>query len=107
MLPRLKAPRWIKIACALLAMDYTFYAWHVMTHRLPFLWRFHLVHHVDLDLDASTALRLQFGELTAGIPWQAAQVVVIGLDLRTYSTWQTAFLISILFHHSAVRLPIQ
>ncbi len=45
-------------------LDYTLYLWHVLTHKLPFLWRFHLVHHVDLDMDASTALRFHFGELT-------------------------------------------
>lgn len=106
LLPRISAPPWVKIAAALLLMDYTFYIWHVMTHRVPLLWRFHLVHHLDLDLDASTALRFHFGELMAGIPWQAAQIVVIGLDSRTYSIWLTVFLVSIVFHHSSVRLPI-
>jgi sterol desaturase/sphingolipid hydroxylase (fatty acid hydroxylase superfamily) len=33
------------------------YVWHRLNHRVPWLWRFHLVHHTDLDLDVSTALR--------------------------------------------------
>jgi sterol desaturase/sphingolipid hydroxylase (fatty acid hydroxylase superfamily) len=107
LLPRISMPRWLKIAAALAFMDYTFYIWHVMTHRVPLLWRFHLVHHVDLDLDASTALRFHFGELLAGIPWQAAQIALIGLDPRTYSIWQMVFLSSILFHHSSIRIPIK
>jgi sterol desaturase/sphingolipid hydroxylase (fatty acid hydroxylase superfamily) len=106
LLRRVHLPRWLEVALALLLMDYTFYVWHVMTHRAPFLWRFHVVHHVDLDLDASTALRFHFGELVAGIPWAAAQVVLIGIVPSTYSLWQTAFLISILFHHSCVEIPI-
>jgi sterol desaturase/sphingolipid hydroxylase (fatty acid hydroxylase superfamily) len=107
LLPRISVPPWVKIATALLLMDYTFYVWHVMTHRVRLLWRFHLVHHVDLDLDASTALRFHFGELMAGVPWQAAQIVVIGLDSRTYSIWLAVFLLSIVFHHSSLRLPIE
>ncbi len=42
---------------AVLGMDYTIYLWHVLTHKVTFLWRFHLVHHVDIDMDSTTALR--------------------------------------------------
>jgi sterol desaturase/sphingolipid hydroxylase (fatty acid hydroxylase superfamily) len=44
-------------------LDYGLYGWHILTHKVPFLWRFHLVHHIDLDLDVSTALRFHFGEM--------------------------------------------
>jgi sterol desaturase/sphingolipid hydroxylase (fatty acid hydroxylase superfamily) len=107
LLRRVPLPLWLEIAAALLLMDYTMYIWHVLTHRLPFLWRFHLVHHVDLDLDASTALRFHFGELVTSMPWRAAQVVLIGITPLTYSVWQTIFFLSILFHHSDVQLPIE
>src|SRR5690242_1412756 len=78
-------PLWLEIAAALLLMDYTFYVWHVLMHRVPLLWRFHLVHHVDLDLDASTALRFHFTEMLASIPWRAGQVALIGLTSLTFS----------------------
>ncbi|MGH7195121.1 MAG: sterol desaturase family protein, partial [Candidatus Saccharimonadales bacterium] len=107
LLRRLRLPAWLEIAVALILMDYTFYIWHVLTHKTPFLWRFHLVHHTDLDLDSSTALRFHFGELLAGVPWQAAQIILFGLTPRLYSIWTTAFLISILFHHSDLDLPIE
>src|SRR5215471_17033509 len=100
-------PVWAEIVAALVLMDYTFYVWHVLMHRVPLLWRFHLVHHVDLDLDASTALRFHFTEMLASIPWRAAQVVLIGLTPFTFSVWQCVFLSCILFHHSNVELPIR
>lgn len=50
-------PLWFEVAAAVVLMDYTLYWWHVATHRIPWLWRFHAVHHTDLDLDASTAIR--------------------------------------------------
>jgi sterol desaturase/sphingolipid hydroxylase (fatty acid hydroxylase superfamily) len=92
---------------ALVLMDYTFYVWHILMHRVPGLWRFHAVHHVDLDLDTSTAIRFHFGEILLSVPWRAAQVIIIGLSPLTFSLWQVWFLLCIMFHHSNVRLPIR
>lgn len=97
----------IAALAALVLMDYSFYAWHVLLHRVPMLWRFHAVHHVDLDLDTSTALRFHFGELLLSIPWRAAQVLIIGLSPMTFSLWQVWFALCVMFHHSNVRLSIQ
>jgi sterol desaturase/sphingolipid hydroxylase (fatty acid hydroxylase superfamily) len=105
LLKRVRLPAWLEVALAVLLMDYTLYVWHVLTHRVPLLWRFHVVHHADLELDASTALRFHFGELALSIPWRAAQVVLIGVTPQTLSIWQTLLLISIGFHHSNLRLP--
>ena len=105
LLHRTRMPRPFRAALALLMLDYTLYVWHVLVHRVPWLWRFHLVHHVDLDLDASTALRFHFGELALSVPWRAAQIVAIGVTPDVLTLWQNALLVSILFHHSNVRLP--
>jgi sterol desaturase/sphingolipid hydroxylase (fatty acid hydroxylase superfamily) len=98
-------PGWFRTALSLLLLDYSLYAWHVLTHRVPALWRFHEVHHVDRDLDASTAVRFHFGELTLSVPWRMAQVALIGVSPRDLRLWQQALLVSILFHHSNLRLP--
>ena len=99
-------PAWLEIPLAVVLLDYTLYVWHVLTHRVPWLWRLHVVHHVDLDMDASTALRFHFAELLVSIPWRAAQVVAIGVSPFALGVWQTALLVSIMFHHSNVRLPL-
>lgn len=106
MVKRLALPELVEVLLAIVLLDYTLYWWHLIEHRVPALWRFHRVHHADLDLDASTALRFHFGELMASIPWRTAQVVVIGVSPRSYSLWQRALLASITFHHSNIRLPI-
>jgi sterol desaturase/sphingolipid hydroxylase (fatty acid hydroxylase superfamily) len=105
-LKQLPLPIWLEVSAAVLLMDYTLYVWHVLTHRVPGLWRYHAVHHIDLDLDASTAVRFHFGELTLSTPWRVAQVVVIGTSPLALSIWQTGLLMSILFHHSNVELPL-
>jgi len=103
----LKLPLWLRIVLSVLLLDYTLYVWHVLTHKVPFLWRFHLVHHADLDLDASTALRFHFGELALSVPWRAAQVLAIGVSPGPFAAWQAMLVVSVLFHHSNVNLPVR
>jgi sterol desaturase/sphingolipid hydroxylase (fatty acid hydroxylase superfamily) len=76
-------------------MDYTLYLWHVLTHRIPFFWRFHAVHHVDLDLDASTALRFHFGEIAVSVTYRTAQVVLIGVDTEALTCADVSFVINL------------
>src|ERR1700722_7567728 len=102
----LRLPLWFEVCTAVVLMDYTLYLWHVLTHRVPALWRFHAVHHADLDLDASTAVRFHFGELTLSTPWRVAQILAIGTSPLALSIWQTGLLASILFHHSNLELPL-
>jgi sterol desaturase/sphingolipid hydroxylase (fatty acid hydroxylase superfamily) len=106
LLGRLPAGGVLRLALSLVLLDYTLYLWHVLTHRVPWLWRFHVVHHTDLDLDASTAVRFHFAEHAISTGWRAAQVLAIGVAPATLLTWQTVTLVSVLFHHSNVRLPI-
>ena len=100
-----RLPAALETAAAVVLLDYTLYLWHVLTHRVPWLWRFHVVHHADLDLSATTALRFHFGELVLSVPWRAAQILLIGVGPRALSVWQTALLVSVIFHHSNARLP--
>ncbi len=66
-----------------LLLDYTLYLWHWMNHNVPFLWRFHNVHHVDLDLDVGTSARFHVGELSLATGFRLLQIVVIGVDPLT------------------------
>jgi sterol desaturase/sphingolipid hydroxylase (fatty acid hydroxylase superfamily) len=100
----LPGPGWVRTIAAVVLLDYTLYIWHILVHRLPWLWRFHLVHHVDLDLDATTGLRFHAGELAASIPWRAAQVLAIGATPSALALWQGLTVASVLFHHSNAAL---
>ncbi|MCL5745794.1 MAG: sterol desaturase family protein [Acidobacteria bacterium] len=101
-----RMPVWMETALAVLFIDYSMYVWHILMHRIPLFWRFHLAHHTDLDLDASTALRFHFGELFISVPWRAVQILSIGVSPLAFSLWQMLFLLEIMFHHSGVGLPV-
>jgi len=90
-----------------LLMDLTFYWWHVANHRIPFLWRFHNVHHIDPDLDVSTAFRFHIGEVALSAGFRVVQVSAIGLSAWTFVLYELVFQANTLFHHSNVRLPIR
>ncbi|WP_242140635.1 sterol desaturase family protein [Sphingomonas sp. TREG-RG-20F-R18-01] len=96
---------WLRDAAAVLMMDYTIYLWHIATHKVPFLWRFHLVHHVDMDLDTTTALRFHAADMAISAPYRAAQVVLLGVSSRALRVWQAWFFLSVWFHHSNLALP--
>jgi len=100
-------PAVVQFGLAFLLMDLTFYYWHLANHRIPVLWRFHNVHHIDPDLDVSTALRFHLGELLLSAGFRVLQVGLIGLSPLTYIAYESVFQGSTLFHHSNVRLPLR
>jgi len=99
-------PTYLELALGVLLLDYALWHWHRLNHSSPFLWRFHAVHHIDLDLDASTALRFHFGELAFSAGYRALQVLAIGPSPVALGTWQLLLFVSILFHHSNLRLGV-
>ena len=96
----------VHVALAVVLLDYTLWIWHRINHVVPFFWRFHLVHHVDRDMDASTAFRFHFGEQALSVGYRLAQVVVLGVDPVSLWTWQILVAISVVFHHSNARIPL-
>lgn len=97
----------VQFITAFLLMDLAFYWWHVANHRIPILWRFHNVHHMDPDLDVSTAFRFHFGEVALSTAFRIVQVGAIGLSAWMFAVYEMVFQANTLFHHSNVRLPIR
>jgi sterol desaturase/sphingolipid hydroxylase (fatty acid hydroxylase superfamily) len=102
---RLPLPRPMRDIAAFLALDYAMFLWHIATHRVGLLWRLHRVHHVDLDLDVTTALRFHFADQLVSVPARVAMVLLVGPRPRIHAAWNAFFFLSILFHHANVRLP--
>src|SRR5881392_217986 len=100
-------PTWAEFALGFLMMDLAWYYWHLANHRVPVLWRFHNVHHIDPDLDVSTALRFHVGEVVLSAGFRVLQVSLIGLPPLTYMIYEGVFQASTLFQHSNIRLPLQ
>lgn len=100
-------PNAFEIVAAVLLLDYTMYFWHWLNHRVPFLWRFHHVHHTDLDLDVSTAFRFHFGEMLLSVAARAVQIVIVGASPVAALIYEIVLEASTEFHHSNLRLPLR
>lgn len=99
------APATIKATITILLLDYSNYIWHILLHKLPVLWRFHLVHHTDLDLDITTAFRFHFGEMIGSIFFRGAAVILIGASPVMVLVYEIMFEAATQFHHSNIKLP--
>ena len=91
---------------AFLFLDYTNYLWHILNHKVPLLWRFHLVHHTDRDLDLTTAFRFHFGEMIGSVFFRGACTFLSGARPMTVIIYEIAFEAATEFHHSNTRLPL-
>ena len=74
-------PYWVKTLVTIIVMDFMLYVWHLLNHEMPFLWRFHRVHHTDLNMDVSTATRFHIGELAVSAVIKISLVFFLGADL--------------------------
>lgn len=97
----------LKTIIAFLALDYTNYLWHVLNHKIPLLWRFHVVHHSDPDLDITTAFRFHFGELIGSVFFRGAAVLLTGATAMQVLIYEILFEGATQFHHSNWKLPFQ
>ena len=99
-------PGWLRHVAGFVLMDWAYYWWHYATHTVPILWRFHNVHHTDLDLDITTAARFHFGEIIASIPFRVIVATLFGVSPVTLLVFEIFFEGASLFHHSNWRLPL-
>lgn len=100
LLGRMQWPLAIDCVLGFLALDLLNYGLHRLSHHHSLLWRAHLVHHTDVQLDVTTSVRhhpieaLVTGGLTAalvivlGLPWQAVAAYV--LAAITVAAWSHA-----------------
>jgi sterol desaturase/sphingolipid hydroxylase (fatty acid hydroxylase superfamily) len=85
--------------------DLFLYFWHRANHEIPFLWRFHHVHHLDETLDVSSGVRFHFGEVILSALVRCALIVTFNISLIHLLIIEAIVLISSAFHHSNIRLP--
>lgn len=99
-------PPLLSLAVGILLLDLTFYWWHRLNHAWPLLWRFHNVHHIDPDLDSTSAFRFHAVEIAYSTAFRAVQFGLIGPSMLAVGIYELLFLSGTVFHHSNVHLPL-
>ena len=98
-------PVWAQWLIILLLFDLWQYTWHRINHRVRFLWRFHSVHHVDADMDASTAVRFHPVEIMLSFLARTVVMSLLGMSVGQMLLYESILLPVILFHHSNIKIP--
>lgn len=105
LLPLLPLPTPLHWILGLVLLDCWQYWWHRLNHRLPFLWRFHAVHHADAELDASSGVRFHTFEIIFSFLARVLVLPLLGLTIPHLLLYEAISLPIILFHHSNLRIP--
>lgn len=98
-------PLWVKFMITIAFLDFMLYVWHLLNHEMPFLWRFHRVHHSDLNMDVSTATRFHLGELLISAVIKIALIFFIGAEPKAVILFETLLVAAAQFHHSSLKVP--
>ena len=98
-------PYWLKVVDTIILMDLILYFWHVLTHRVPLLWRFHRVHHTDLNMDVSTAVRFHLVEVILLAFLRLGVAYFIGADYLGVFLFECIYMAADQFEHSCLKVP--
>jgi sterol desaturase/sphingolipid hydroxylase (fatty acid hydroxylase superfamily) len=98
-------PHWLRILLIIVVLDFVLYIWHVLNHIIPLFWRFHRVHHSDINMDVSTATRFHIGELAISAVIKIALIFFIGPAITTVIIYESAVVFCAQFHHSSLKVP--
>ncbi|MBC7948128.1 MAG: sterol desaturase family protein [Chitinophagaceae bacterium] len=94
------------IIISFLVLDF-FGGWlvHITEHRIPFLWRFHVVHHADNNVDVTTGLRHHPIESVLRGLFFFMGIIVSGAPMYAVMIFQTILILATAFTHANISLP--
>jgi sterol desaturase/sphingolipid hydroxylase (fatty acid hydroxylase superfamily) len=105
LLNQLAHPEWLKIIAAVVLLDLAIYTQHVLFHALPVLWRLHMMHHADLDIDMTTGLRFHPIEIAISMAIKLSVIAAIGAPPVAVLIFEVALNGTSMFNHGNISIP--
>ncbi|SHG77603.1 sterol desaturase family protein [Cognatishimia maritima] len=105
LLNQIEAPVWIEVILAILIFDFAIWLQHLITHKVPILWRLHRVHHADRDMDVTTAIRFHPVEIALSMLLKIALVYALGPSVLAIVLFEALLNGTAMFNHANIRLP--
>lgn len=97
---------WLRAVLAVFALELSYWALHLVEHKVPALWRLHRAHHTDPDVDVTTSIRSNPLDFVLLNIVQAALVVVpLGVGKYLVAVYSLFNLIITVIQHARVALP--
>lgn len=102
---RLGWPGWLEVVLTVLILDLAIWAQHVVSHKVPALWRLHRVHHADLDMDVTTAIRFHPAEIALSMALKVGLVYLLGPAALAVILFEILLNGMAMFNHANIALP--
>lgn len=99
-------PPAVEIVATVLIMDFAIWAQHLITHKVPILWRIHQVHHADVDIDVTTAIRFHPVEIAISMLLKIGLVYLIGPAALAVVLFEVILNGTAMFNHANIKLPL-
>lgn len=99
-------PAWLEIIVAVVLLDFAIYWQHRASHSIGLLWRIHQVHHVDRDLDVTTAFRFHPLEILLSMVFKLVCVLLLGPAAVAVLIFEIMLNACAMFNHTNVKLPL-
>jgi sterol desaturase/sphingolipid hydroxylase (fatty acid hydroxylase superfamily) len=103
---RVEAPYWLAVLASFVALDFIIYLQHRLFHAVPLLWRLHMVHHADPDIDASTGVRFHPVEIMLSMAIKFGAVALLGAPALAVVLFEIVLNATSMFSHANWRLPL-
>ncbi|MFY0659033.1 MAG: sterol desaturase family protein [Shimia sp.] len=95
----------IEFVLAILILDFAIWLQHLITHKIPLLWRLHRVHHADPDFDITTAIRFHPVEIALSMGLKITLIYLLGPAAIAVLVFEILLNGTALFNHANIRLP--
>lgn len=102
----LALPTGLEILLSVLLLDMLIYFQHRLFHVVPFFWKFHRMHHTDLDFDTTTALRFHPVEIALSVLIKLLVVLILGPPVLAVLYFEILLNATAMFNHGNIKLPL-
>ena len=99
-------PMWIEVLLAVMLLDFIAqYVVHYLLHRVSFMWRFHMVHHSDTQVDVTTGTRHHPGDYLFRETFALFAIFISGMPFAFYIFYRILTILFTYLSHANIRLP--
>ena len=105
LLHQVPLPFFVRVIIGILALDLIIYGQHVMFHSTPLLWRLHMMHHADMDIDVTTGLRFHPVEIILSMGIKLAAILLVGPPVLAIILFEILLNATSMFNHGNIHLP--
>lgn len=105
LLNHVELPLWLSTIVFLLIFDVTIYWQHRIYHRVPVLWRFHRMHHTDMDYDFTTGSRFHPVSILISTLIKGGLIFLMGPPAIAVVLAEVILNATSMFNHSNIKLP--